>query len=200
MKKEARLTPKQEKFIQEYLNPNGGGYLNATQAAALAGYSKKTANEQGARLLANVSIKNAISKVQSKTANKVDISKERWIAELARIFFADMKDFVDVDTDTGATRVKGYDEMPKGASKVISSIEENRTIKEDSSGNDSIIFAKFKFKLHDKLKAGEMLGEHLGYLKKKVELSGKLDLVELGYEQAREVEKELEKGNVPDSK
>jgi phage terminase small subunit len=158
------LTPKQSRFIQEYLID-----LNATQAAIRAGYSKKTAEVQGSVLLRNLKVADAVSKAQAKTADRVEITKERWLAELALVYFADMQNFVDVDPNTGATRAKGYDAMPEGASRVISCIEENRTIKEDAKGQDSIIFSKFKFKLHDKLKAGEMIGQHLGYLKKNIE-------------------------------
>ena len=43
------LTAKQQRFCEEYLID-----LNATQAAVRAGYSAKTANEQGSRLLTNV--------------------------------------------------------------------------------------------------------------------------------------------------
>jgi phage terminase small subunit len=43
------MTPRQQRFLDEYLVD-----LNATQAAIRAGYSTRTANEQGARLLANV--------------------------------------------------------------------------------------------------------------------------------------------------
>lgn len=46
------MTEKQRRFADEYLID-----CNATQAAIRAGYSPKTANEQGNRLLANVSIK-----------------------------------------------------------------------------------------------------------------------------------------------
>ena len=49
------LTPKQEAFVAEYLID-----LNATQAATRAGYSAKTANEQGSRLLANVNVSQAV--------------------------------------------------------------------------------------------------------------------------------------------
>lgn len=50
-----KLTRKQLLFCKEYIVD-----LNGTQAAIRAGYSKKTANEQAARLLANVSIKEAV--------------------------------------------------------------------------------------------------------------------------------------------
>ena len=168
------LTPKQQRFVQEYLVD-----LNATQAAIRTGYSAKTAEVQGSRLLSNANIAAAVSEAQDKLAAKSGITKERWLRELELIYFADMKDYVDVETDTGATRAKGYDEMPDGASRVISSIEENRTIKEDAKGQDSIIFSKFKFKLHDKLKAGEMIGKHLGFLKDKVDLNMTINLAEL---------------------
>ena len=56
----AKLTPKQQRFVDEYLID-----LNATQSAIRAGYSGKTANEQGSRLLVNVSISKAIELAQS---------------------------------------------------------------------------------------------------------------------------------------
>lgn len=49
------MNAKQRRFCDEYLID-----CNATQAAIRAGYSKKTANEQAARLLANVNIKSYI--------------------------------------------------------------------------------------------------------------------------------------------
>jgi phage terminase small subunit len=46
------LTLKQKTFVLEYLS-NG---FNATKAAISAGYSEKTAQEQGSRLLSNVMV------------------------------------------------------------------------------------------------------------------------------------------------
>ncbi len=54
------LTPKQACFVEEYLID-----LNATQAATRAGYSAKTANEQGAQLLAKLSIREAVAEAQA---------------------------------------------------------------------------------------------------------------------------------------
>jgi phage terminase small subunit len=47
----SKLTEKQRKFCDEYLID-----CNATQAAIRAGYSQKTANEQGSKLLNNKSV------------------------------------------------------------------------------------------------------------------------------------------------
>lgn len=54
-----------ERFCEEYLTD-----ANGTQAAIRAGYSPKTANEQAARLLVNVSIQNYIRELQQKHLKK----------------------------------------------------------------------------------------------------------------------------------
>jgi phage terminase small subunit len=69
------LTARQERFVAEYLVD-----LNATQAATRAGYSAKTANEQGSRLLANVSVAEAVAARRAKVADKLEISQE-WVIE-----------------------------------------------------------------------------------------------------------------------
>jgi len=65
------LTPKQKAFCEEYLLD-----LNATQAAARAGYSEKTSNEQGARLLANVSVKKYIDELKESRSERTQITSD----------------------------------------------------------------------------------------------------------------------------
>lgn len=67
----AGLTLKQSRFIDEYLID-----LNGTQAAIRTGYSAKTANEQAARLLANVSIKKEIDDRLAKQQTDAIVSRE----------------------------------------------------------------------------------------------------------------------------
>lgn len=59
------MNARQKKFCDEYLID-----CNATQAAIRAGYSPKTANEQAARLLANVSIKSYIDEQLERIHNE----------------------------------------------------------------------------------------------------------------------------------
>ena len=59
------MTARQIQFCLAYI---GSG--NATQSAIEAGYSKKTAPEQGARLLTNVSVQNYIKELQEQNASK----------------------------------------------------------------------------------------------------------------------------------
>ena len=73
------LNYRQKKFCQEYLKSG-----NATRAAIIAGYSEQTANEQGARLLANVSVKKYITEFQSKIEKKNILSAQQLQEELTR--------------------------------------------------------------------------------------------------------------------
>jgi len=62
------MTLKQRQFIKEYLG-NGG---NATQAAIVSGYSKKTAYSSGQRLLKQVEIKKQIDEHQQRLLKDSD--------------------------------------------------------------------------------------------------------------------------------
>lgn len=74
-----KLTPKQQRFVQEYLID-----LNGTQAAIRAGYSERTANEQASRLLAKINIKSALAERQKKIADKTELTAQ-WVLDQLRI-------------------------------------------------------------------------------------------------------------------
>ena len=67
------MTPKQERFVQEYLID-----LNATQAAIRAGYSAKDADVAGPRLLGNVGVKAAIAEAMGERASELAVDA-RWV-------------------------------------------------------------------------------------------------------------------------
>lgn len=69
MAKTAKLTEKQQRFVEEYLID-----LNATQAAIRAGYSAKTADQQGSRMLANVKVQQAISVAMAERSKRTGIN------------------------------------------------------------------------------------------------------------------------------
>ncbi|HVL12678.1 MAG TPA: terminase small subunit [Gemmata sp.] len=74
------LTPRQERFVQEYLID-----LNATQAAIRAGYSDKGATVRGSELLANRNVAAALAERQrqreERTAVTQDWALRRLVAE-----------------------------------------------------------------------------------------------------------------------
>lgn len=73
------LTPKQQRFATEYLVD-----LNATQAAIRAGYSKKTAMEQGYQLLQIPSVQQAVAAGQRKREIKTGITAAWALERLKR--------------------------------------------------------------------------------------------------------------------
>ena len=74
------MTPKQIRFVTEYLVD-----LNATQAALRAGYSARTAPQQGARLLKNVDVQAAIATQQAQQLQAVEVRSEDVLRDLKAI-------------------------------------------------------------------------------------------------------------------
>lgn len=159
----ANLTPKQQRFVEEYLID-----LNATQAAIRAGYSPRTANEQGAQNLAKLSVAEAIAEAQAKREERTQIDADYVLKRLVEI---DQMDVLDIMDNNG--NVKPIKDWPKTWRQYISNIE---TISlEDEAG-----WLK-KIKWPDKVKNLELLGRHVsvGAFKDKVEHSGKLEIQSL---------------------
>ena len=86
----AKLTEKQQRFVDEYLID-----LNATQAAIRAGYSAKTADVQGSRMLGNVKVQQAISEAMAERSKRTGINQDRVVLELAKIALVKITDVVD---------------------------------------------------------------------------------------------------------
>lgn len=147
-----KLTDKQKKFVEEYLID-----LNATQSAIRAGYSPKTANEQGARLLANVSIQEAISKAMAERSRRTGINQDRIVQELARIAFVKITDVVNSD---GEINTNASDDD-------LACIESYKVEDSDSVNGSS---SKREVKLASKIKALELLGKHVGMWNDKIQV------------------------------
>jgi len=65
------ITPKQQRFADEYLID-----LNATQAAIRAGYSERSAEQQGNRLLGNDKVAAYIAEAQADRSERTDITQD----------------------------------------------------------------------------------------------------------------------------
>lgn len=145
------LTPRQQRFVQEYLLD-----LNATQAAIRAGYSSRTAEQQGPRLLGYAGVKRAIQAAQAKRAERVEVKQDEVLRELLRVAMADLRDAFD---DAG--KMRPVSEWPDSVAAFISSIEF------DDAGGVK------KVRLWPKVSALELLGKHLKLFTEKVEHTGK---------------------------
>ncbi len=160
-----------EQFCQGYIIN-----LNITKAAEYAKYSEKTAAQQGSRLFKDVKIQARIAELQEKRAKRTEITQDRVLKELAMIGFSDLANYININGDTGAIAAKTFDEMPEGESRVIKAIKENRAIKESADGEQTTVYDKIEFVLHDKMRALELIGRHLKMFVDKLEHSGAIGL------------------------
>ena len=155
----AALTPKQARFVDEYLVD-----LNGTQAAIRAGYSKKTAGQIAERLLRKVEAQQALTERVKARQARTEITQDRVIAELAKIAFGDQRSLMQ----WGPTGVKLIDSttLTPEQSAMVSEVSESIT----AAGGS------LKLKTHDKVAALKLLGEHLGMFEQKVRLTGDMTL------------------------
>jgi len=159
----ASLTPKQQRFVEEYLID-----LNATQAAIRAGYSEKTAKEIGSENLTKPNIAKAIEEAQNKRAEQTQIDATYVLRRLVEI---DQMDVLDIMDDQ--MKIRPVNEWPKVWRQYVVNLENLEL--SDGEG----CFKKIKWP--DKVKNLELLGRHVsvGAFKDKVEHSGKLEIQSL---------------------
>jgi len=147
----------QRRFVQEYKVD-----LNATQAAIRAGYSENTAYSQGQRLLKNVEIAEAIQQELDRCCERTRVTKDKIIRELARIGFANVGKILD---DASGGLLEGLSEDDLAA---VSSVK-TKTLMSGTDSDAAIIEREIKF--HDKGKALEQLGRHLGMFNDKLDVT-----------------------------
>ena len=83
----SRLTDKQKRFVEEYLVD-----LNATRAAERAGYKDPNIGRQ---LITKNNVSSAIQDAIDLRGQRVEITQDRVVGELAKIAFADAADYND---------------------------------------------------------------------------------------------------------
>lgn len=155
------LTPKQKRFVSEYL-ANG---LNATRAAISAGYSEKTAESQGSRLLSNVEVAAAIGSKAEKHMTKLDISVERTLNEVGRLAFLDVRKMFESDGS-----LKQIDKIDDDTAACISGLEVSDIWDSGEGEQKSIIGTLKKVKLSDKGAALDKLMRYHSLYSDKVEV------------------------------
>lgn len=159
---EAGLTDQQELFAREFLVD-----LNATQAAIRAGYSAKTANQQGARLLANVKVAARIRELMAERSERTEINADQVLEQLMRLGFSDIRElFAD-----GALR--DIAELSDGIAAAVSSVEVvTRPTGEKDEDGRPIVDHVHKIRMTDKVRPLELLGKHLAMFVERREHSG----------------------------
>jgi phage terminase small subunit len=169
-KQPKELTAKQKLFVAEYLVD-----LNATQAYIRAGYSPKAANECAARLLANASIQRLVSEKLQVRTEKLEITGERVLSELAHMGFANMLDYIR-PTEDGAALVD-LSQLTREQAKAIQELTVDSYV--EGSGDAARQVKRVRFKLADKRGSLELLGKNLKLFTDKHEHDFNLDFASL---------------------
>jgi len=162
----AKLTPKQAAFVGYYLGTAKG---NATRAAELAGYSKKTAGAIGAENLKKPHIAAAVAERQGKLQERLEITQERIADELALIGFANMLDYIRISADG-----EPYIDLSELTREQAAALYET-TVDDylEGRGDDAREVRRVRIKLGDKRKALTDLAKLLGLeAPKRHELTG----------------------------
>lgn len=101
---------------------------NATQAALQAGFSPRTAGQQGSRLLKLVEVQQEISARRTARIKKFELSTDRVLRELSRIVFLDPRQFFNRDGTMKAITELDEDCAAGIASLVITEIKDEKGV------------------------------------------------------------------------
>jgi phage terminase small subunit len=146
------LTDQQRSFIAHYLIT-----LSAKKSAIAAGYNPKTAESQGCQLLKHPKVKKELRKIMARRAKRLDLKADNVLREIARIAFSDIRAVMSFGPD--GVKITDSEKIHSDAAASIQSVEENCHTTQRTSSR------KLKVKLHDKLKALDLAGRHLGLWK-----------------------------------
>lgn len=160
------LTPKQEKFAQEVAS--GKSQADAYRAAFNCAKSKpETVHAHASRLMATDKVSARIAELRGMIADKLAISNERVLREVARLALFDPRRLFR--PDGSPMPISELDDDTAAAIAGLEVVEEF-----EGSGEDRVFIGYTKkYKISDKNAALEKLCKHLGlYAPQKVEHSG----------------------------
>ena len=157
------FTYKQQRFIDEMAKDPS----NATAAAKRAGYSAETAKQQACNMLHNPKMAKKLAEENVDTADRLGITKERIMQELATIAFADLKNVISQD-ENGNTTVN-----LAGLRSEVSGALASLKVRSSKRGHEVDV------RLNSKQDALVTLARMCGWDSDKLEISGKLSLEQL---------------------
>lgn len=146
-----KLTPRQKAFVREYLID-----LNAGAAAERAGYSPKIARKAGCENLQKPLIAAAVQAAMQHRAQRVEITADRVLQELARVAFFDPRRLLRADGTA-----KPVHELDDDTAAAVAGLE----IAEITGEKGKVIGTVRKYRLVDKGAAITTAMRHLGMLR-----------------------------------
>ena len=95
-----RLSPKRQRFVAEILIDG-----NATAAARRAGYSERSSNMEGPRLLGNPAVKAAIERARAERSERTCIRADAVLRELAELALSPISEALPASVKVRAVEV-----------------------------------------------------------------------------------------------
>jgi phage terminase small subunit len=187
----ARFTPMQRLFIEAYLI-----HKNATKAAIAAGFSERSANNQGTRLMANDAIRGEIEARLAATLDRYAVTSDRIIRELALLAFGNIGDFITVEE--GGSAIVDFGTATREQMASLKSVEiDERTIDGAAPGvrRIKISMSDKRQALMDLAKIARMLPadrlEHSGSIEHHVKPEHKIDIEGMSPEEREQLRQTL---------
>ncbi len=144
----AKTSEKRAVFVREYLVDRNG-----TRAAIAAGYAPNSASVTSCRLLRNAKVQAEVTELSEDRLERLEITADTVLQELAKIAFANMKDFLTVRTD-GSIAVDISQISPIQAAALAD-------LRIDEYTSEQGHIRRTRLKLASKTRALELLGKHL---------------------------------------
>lgn len=158
------LTPKQRKFVEEYAaDPNAvQAYFRAFGRNGKKGKPRSyhAAQVQASRLMTNAVIRAELDAAQAAYAARVRVDKERVLAELAALAFADPNDLYEPDGE-GMPVPRHWRTVPPMARKAIASVKVKRKRLKSDSDATAWEVEELEYRFHSKTDALEKLCKRL---------------------------------------
>jgi phage terminase small subunit len=152
-------------FVREYLVDRNG-----TRAAIAAGYARRSASVTSCRLLRNAKVQAEVSELTEQRLQRLEISADTVLQELAKIAFANIKDFFSVQDD-GSITLDLSQVTPVQAAGLAD-------LRLDEYTSEKGCIRRTRVKLGPKTRALELLGKHLKLWTDQSQLAHGLDLAE----------------------
>lgn len=143
-----KVQEKRSLFVREYLVDRNG-----TRAAIAAGYAPRSASVTSCRLLRNAKVRAEVSQQTERRLERLEVTADAVIQELAKIGFANMKDYLSV-RDDGSVYVDLSRISPVQAAGLAD-------LRIDEYTSEKGCIRRTRLKLGAKTRALELLGKHL---------------------------------------
>jgi phage terminase small subunit len=149
-------------FVDAYIQT-----FNATKAAEAAGYTPTNAASAGSTLLKDGRVQEMLSRTMVSRMGSADVRTVDILQALMEIAYIDPAEYLELTpTSNGrfTTTRRQFLALPRAARRCVKEWKDKRTV--DKAGRVTTVV---EMKLHDKLRALDLLAQHRGLLKTVVE-------------------------------